>query len=385
MLQTQALNSFAHPRRSQLDALTSLRFFAAFYVVVFHFWSSYQLTESKPLLIGLGETGVTFFFLLSGFILSYSYDDDGEFPKGSHGRFYLARLVRIYPVYIATILIMFPALVFLRNTAPDQNFREIWALTSPLALHAWIPGAACSLNCPNWSISTEAFFYLLFPLAFAPVFRRPLLALVLAVMTMVAIWWMQIDDWVSTGRSLDAMKTASFASDQWGDLRMQLYTYFPLTRLPEFVIGIGLYALWKRGADQVAARTFYLATVLGAIVVVMTAHWVPENVMRTGWSALCYAPLVLAAANTNAGMLTMPALVWLGKISFALYLVHSPVDSYLRTIDKMTLGATLATMPVVFFCLATVIAFAAAAFLFHFVEEPARRLILASARRRAAT
>lgn len=101
------------------------------------------------MLVALGETGVTFFFLLSGFILSYSYDDDGEFPKGSYGRFYLARLARIYPVYIVTILVMFPALVFMRHTAPDQNFREIWALTSPFALHAWIPGAACSLNCPT--------------------------------------------------------------------------------------------------------------------------------------------------------------------------------------------------------------------------------------------
>lgn len=370
--------------RSQLDALTSLRFFAAFYVVIFHYWSSYQLTETKPLLVVLGETGVTFFFLLSGFILSYSYDDDGEFPKGSYGRFYLARLARIYPVYIVTILVMFPALVFMRHTAPDQNFREIWALTSPFALHAWIPGAACSLNCPNWSISTEAFFYLLFPLVFAPVFRRPILAVGLAVITMVTIWLMQIDDWVSTGRSLEAMKAVSFASDQSGDLRMQLYTYFPLTRLPEFVIGIGLYAFWKQGGDRVAPRAFYLAAGLGALIIVMTAHWVPENVMRTGWSAICFAPLVLAAANTNAGPLTGSGLVWLGKISFALYLVHSPVDSYLRTIDKIALGAKLAAMPVVFFCFAMAIAFAAAAFLFHVVEEPARRLILAAARRRTA-
>lgn len=135
---------------------------------------------------------------------------------------------------------------------------------------------------------------------------------------MVTIWLMQIDDWVSTGRSLEAMKAVSFASDQWGDLRMQLYTYFPLTRLPEFVIGIGLYAFWKQGGDRVAPRAFYLAAGLGALIIVMTAHWVPENVMRTGWSAICFAPLVLAAASTNAGPLTGSGLVWLGKISFAL-------------------------------------------------------------------
>ena len=376
------MQSTASPYRLEISPLTSLRFFAAVYVVIFHYWTSYHLSDTRPLIVELGHTGVTFFFLLSGFILSYSYNDGGRFPKGGHIKFYLARFARIYPIYIATIVVMFPALFLLRNSGvADQAYREIWAVTAPFALHAWIPGAACSLNCPNWSISTEAFFYLLFPLVFAPVYRRPILAIVLAFVVMAATWFMQIDSWLETGRSLDSMRTVTFASDPAGDLQMQLFSYFPPTRFPEFLIGIGLYGIWKQGADRIAARQLYLVAGVGALLIMATAHWVPENILRTGWSVICFAPLVLAAANTRSGFLFGPDIVWLGKISFALYLVHSPVDSYLRTIDRMALGSRLSDMPFVFCGIAIMISLISAALLFHYVEEPARKIILTSVKR----
>lgn len=363
--------------RQQLQPLTSLRFFAAIYVVIYHYWTSYHLGDVRPLIIELGQTGVTFFFLLSGFILSYSYDDDGSFPKDRRGRFYLARFARIYPVYIATILVMFPALVFLKNTGvADQHYRELWAMTSPLALHAWIPGAACSLNCPNWSISTEAFFYLLFPVVFAPIYRRPALAITLTCVAMVVIWLVQAQMWMGSGRTLASMETATFESDPSGQLLMQLFTYLPLTRLPEFLAGIGLYGVWRRGADRIPSSRLYAVAALGAVIVMATASWLPENVLRTGFTTICYASLILAAANSRSGPLFRPDVVWLGQISFALYLVHSPVDSYLRTIDRVVLGSKLAAMPFLFFGIATVTAMISAALLFHFLEEPARKAIV---------
>jgi peptidoglycan/LPS O-acetylase OafA/YrhL len=363
--------------RKLLSPLTSLRFLAAIYVVVYHYWTSYHLSETRPLFVELGHTGVTFFFLLSGFILAYSYDDNGNFPAGRTGRFYLARFARIYPVYIATILVMFPGLFLLKNSGvADQHFRELWALTSPLALHAWIPGAACSLNCPNWSISTEAFFYLLFPFIFAPAFRRPVLAIALAAAAMVAIWLVQMGIWTGSGRALDAMSTAAFETDRNGNLLIQLFIYLPLTRVPEFLIGIALYGLWKRGADRIPASFLYGAGALGAGLVLAAAPAMPYNVLATGFAAICYAPIILAAANTRSGPLFNPALVWLGQISFALYLVHSPVDSYLRTVDRIALGSKLAAMPLVFLAVAIVTALAAAALLFHALEQPARKIIL---------
>jgi peptidoglycan/LPS O-acetylase OafA/YrhL len=74
---TEILTSPLAVNRIQLQSLTSLRFFAAIYVVIYHYWNSYHLSNVRPILVELGETGVTFFFLLSGFILSYSYDGGG--------------------------------------------------------------------------------------------------------------------------------------------------------------------------------------------------------------------------------------------------------------------------------------------------------------------
>ncbi len=321
----QDLHMSALAGRQQLQSLTSLRFFAAIYVVIYHYWTSYQLADFRPLLIELGQSGVTFFFLLSGFILSYSYDEAGSFRKGGRRRFYLARFARVYPVYIVTILVMFPVLVFKSGVA-DQAYRELWAITSPLAVHAWIPGAACSLNCPNWSISTEAFFYLLFPFVFAPIYRRPTLAILAACVVMVAIWIVQTHIWTASGRTLAEMKTVTFESDPDGAWLMQLFTYLPLTRLPEFLAGIGLYGLWQRQGNRISPAPLYTAAGVAAVIIVAVAAWVPENVLRTGFAAICYAPLILAAANSRSGPLVRPDFVWLGQISFALYLVHSPVD-----------------------------------------------------------
>ncbi len=265
--------------------------------------------------------------------------------------------------------------VLANGTAADQQFRELWAVTSPLAIHAWIPGAACSLNCPNWSISTEAFFYLLFPFVFAPVYRRPGLAMALSCITMLIIWAWQMGIWLSFDRPLAAMQTVSFASDREGYLLMQLFSYLPLTRLPEFLLGIGLYGLWRNGFNRLPSHLLYGLAAAGALALLLAAPSIPENVKRTGIAAICFAPLILAAANTPSGLLANRVLIWLGQISFSLYLVHSPVDSYLRTIDRVVLKSKLADMPLLFFSIAIAISIICAAMLYHWLEEPARRAI----------
>ncbi len=363
--------------RAQLAPLTSLRFLAALHVVVFHYWTSFHLAPTRPLAVELGYTGVTFFFILSGFILSYAHDVDGRLPADETRTYFVARFARIYPVYILTIVIMYPGLIpSLASSALDHAYRLVWAVSSPLALHAWIPGAACSLNCPNWSISTEVFFYALFPLAFGPVRRHPRVALPLIVGSMIILWIAQAAAWQSTGRSLAAMATTRPAIDFDGDLLLQFLTYFPPMRLPEFLLGIALYGVWRDGENRIPASRLAIAAAIGAVIVVTAAPHLPENVLRNGFAAICHAPLILAAANTASGPLHGRLAVWLGQISFALYLIHSPVDSYLRAVDKALLSSTLAANPVVFFALATTLALASAAVLFHFVEEPARRALM---------
>ncbi|MFN4009708.1 MAG: acyltransferase family protein [Pannonibacter sp.] len=363
--------------RAQLRPLTSLRFFAAVYVVIFHYWTSYHLSATRPLIVELGYTGVTFFFILSGFILSYSHEADGQFPPEQRRRYFVARFARIYPVYIATILVMYPGLLpSLAFSALDHVLRLLWAVSSPFALQAWIPGAACSLNCPNWSISAEAFFYALFPIVFATVYRHAKTALPLIGLAMIVTWTAQMIGWQWTGRSLTQMANIQPLADPVGDLIAQFIFYFPPMRLAEFLLGICLYSLWQKGGRNIPAAYLYAVALAGAIAVYLVAPVLPENVLRNGFATLCYMPLIIAAANTKTGPLNSRLLVWLGQISFALYLIHSPVDSYMRTADGLVFGAQLSTMPILFLTLSSGVALLAAAFLYHVIEEPSRRAIM---------
>jgi len=145
--------------RHALPALTGIRFFAAFYVVLFHSlpWVSKHYDLPKPMQIFFvnGYLAVALFFLLSGFILAYTYDGQIE---GSSKRlhFWQARFARIYPVYFLSLILAY----FFQRSLP---------LTSRVAVvtmvQAWNPfraGLAGAWNYPAWSLSVEAFSILFF-------------------------------------------------------------------------------------------------------------------------------------------------------------------------------------------------------------------------------
>jgi len=165
----------AHPAVQHLDALTSLRFFAALYVLMFHYTSiSGSIFEGQ--VVRMGYTGVTFFFVLSGFILAHNYHQVDFAKPGAIFRYVLARFSRIYPVYLLSLLAGMPFLLVSFGKVTSGVTTTMAAsslLVAPFGLQAWFPGTACSLNCPSWSISVEAFFYLMLPFLLAPIMRTP--------------------------------------------------------------------------------------------------------------------------------------------------------------------------------------------------------------------
>ena len=87
-------------RPENLKPLTTMRFFAAAWVVLYHYWPLLVAGE-KPALVARGYLGVELFFVLSGFILSHVYLESFGARTFSYGRFLWARLARIYPVHLA--------------------------------------------------------------------------------------------------------------------------------------------------------------------------------------------------------------------------------------------------------------------------------------------
>lgn len=146
----------SHP--NQLDALTGLRWIAALAVFAQHFMG---IMDCKVIRGPVGGMAVSFFFVLSGFILVYVYKD--RLSKTTTPRFYFTRFARIWPLHAVCLLLMAWLIPkFLPPTElPWLRVMSHWSL-----LQAWYPTANW-IGCYNgvaWSISAEAFFYLMFPL-----------------------------------------------------------------------------------------------------------------------------------------------------------------------------------------------------------------------------
>jgi peptidoglycan/LPS O-acetylase OafA/YrhL len=225
-------------RGSELQALTGLRFFAAAVVVLSHmayyFPSvfSAQIFNSLPL-----AQGVSFFFVLSGFILTYVYPRLNS--AGATAQFFRARFARIYPAYLLALVICLWAIPlgqFIAHGAPLSGL----IVANLLVIHDWIadPQWYCSINAPSWSVSTEVFFYLLFPLLISR-FEMNWPWKLLASALLVAIC-------VSICAHLNQPETAL----QGFSVRGLIY-YNPLCRLFEFVVGMSTAVVWRKAQNAV--------------------------------------------------------------------------------------------------------------------------------------
>jgi len=364
-------------RRPHLRALTGLRFVAAFQVLAYH---ALPLSASSPgwlrALVGSGYVGVSLFFVLSGFVLTYTYHDSLRDGTATRRDFLVARVARIYPVYLLALVVALPPLFWLlarKGGTPDVGWlARIIPLNAGL-LQAWNPRMACVLNCPGWSLSVEAFFYVAF-LFILPVVagwgtRRLLLAAGAAwALSMVApLLYM-------------ALRPDGPAAPTPGSLGFWLYMVKlnPLLRLPEFVIGVVAGRLFLREARPNLRRVAWVEGVAAAVVVaaLLASPRIPFLMLHNGLLAPVFALLVYAFARGVGPLsraLSVPPLTRLGEASFALYILHIPLLAWLER-GYRSMGITPPAQPGnfgIYAALCVVVSLA----VFTFVEEPGRRLV----------
>ncbi len=367
------------PALRPLPALTGLRFLAAFHVVVFHYMDRSGLPARLASVLDSGPNSVTLFFVLSGFILAYSYlgsEPDARVPKRA---FWVARLARVYPVYLLGLVLAAP--VFVGKVLQQQGFTggallDIAGVGAAVGglFQAWVPAAACQWNCPSWSLSVEAFFYLVFPFAALPVLRmsaRSLrVALVLSMLTGVALmgaWFYVLAHVLTPGGPIDP--------EAW----KVVGAYNPLLRLPQFLCGVFLGRLFcLRERDGRVSVSFDRAMVaLGvAVSLALTSPWEwPAQYFKDAVLVPGYACLVWGVAGGTDALsrtLARPFMVALGEASYALYLLHAPINNWLQAADLYLKLGWWSRSPVFFTGYALLCVVLSLA-VFRYVEEPARR------------
>lgn len=342
--------------RDLIKPLTSVRFFAALFVVMFHSGSGFITAQPhvpgiiKSVLLN-GYTGVTFFFVLSGFILHHTYR--GKLNGGeSIKRFAVARFARIYPVYLITVLVMFPF------AGVNYDWRDVPQF---LLLHWWITAPWPLLgiwNGPSWTISVEAFFYVCFPWLTAGATKLQTRSIYVALLALAVL------DFATGSSEFFSLHPTYFDWLRWVPT--------PIVRLPEFVIGVLVGELhFRRSGERFSVPSW--APIVALVFVLCVSHepWVASAV------TVLAALLILAIAGDHgslvARVLDKRWLVLLGAASYSLYLLHQPVHFYMSWL----LGESKWLVPLQYF-----VVIGGSVLVFLYIEEPAREWIRSRVRMR---
>lgn len=307
-----ALNRPAPQKRMPLPALTGVRIFAAYYVVMLHTGSGYFGRHGAPQvilrLLDKGYMAVSLFFVLSGFILAYTYEGKLRDRHGALG-FWEARFARIYPVYILSLLFMVP---FAREVTLGQKFTVLAMVQTWMP---WRPDLIGAWNFPAWSLSVEAFFYLLFPPIFVSLCRMKVTGLRRLAWLLMAL--------IAIGNLAQPIERWSLSP-----LLFVRYIPVPVLRLPEFVLGMALGLIFLRAPKLRYGDLLSLGAAMAALV------FLSLPVER--WTSLVIVPFALLIASLAcqtgllARLLSTRILVLLGSASYAVYLLQLPVRIYSR-------------------------------------------------------
>ena len=360
--------------RTHLHPLTSLRFFAAFLVLGFHVGGEIWLRAPWWLsnFFSNGYDAVSFFFILSGFVLSYTYGENTGTKTFAVGPwvFWRARFARIYPAYLLGLAIALPSFLYSLTVAKMISLPDFLTgfILVPALCQAWWPASATAWNVPAWSLSVEAFFYLSFPFFIRRLAKTgPLKFFTGALVTVIVVSLLR--NWLAT--SPEIAWTPAF--------RHNFVAYFPLLFLPHFIFGMALSRCFSHSHTILSLCLNRLAIPSALVLVVLfcARSKMPAWLVSDAFLVPLFGVVIFGTAHATgrvASILSWNPLVQLGEASYALYILHVPLAFWFRwaalragfqPFDHWLGVATFAALSVV-------ISYA----VFIWVERPGRRLIL---------
>ena len=319
-------NRIGSSPKSEILPLTGLRAVAAIAVVIHHIGLPSSAPDGLHMVAQCGFIGVPLFFMLSGFVLAFNYPDL-HFKQGKKvTRFYIARIARVMPLYWA-VLTWLVVVRAARGLPQDSSLPRQY-----LGLQVWSPNLSVSsgmYNAPAWSVCVELFLYATFPflvVLIAALARRygarGLLVAMAAAFAVQLVMWAYF---ALSGRA-DLPAVDPDSAHRW------LYRT-PLTRLPEFIVGMSLAFLHLRGFRF--PRPVAHVTQAAVVAFVFFACYFRDGTngslgaafFGTMWT-IPFGLLILSLASGHGffgRFLSTRSMVVLGTASYALYMTHRPL------------------------------------------------------------
>lgn len=292
------------------------------------------------------NVGVSYFFILSGFIMIIAYHRK---EKIGYRDFYRNRVARIYPLYVVGLLLYFVTRYY------DFSFYKTFLYLS--GVQSWIPGKALILNFPGWSISVEFLFYLLFPWLYNYLYSKG----------NKSIWVIAVLIWIGT-QVFSNLYTNSLSYKGPHTDSHEFIHYFPLWHINEFLIGNLAGLLFVRNRRE---KNHDLAIALLFIGILLSLIFIPLN-FHNGLMAVFFVPVIYLISCNNgviSKVFSLKPLEFLGEISYAIYIIHIPVLYIVRSFlwDYFQVSES----NVIFWIYILVLMFVSAVF-YQFVEKPMR-------------
>jgi peptidoglycan/LPS O-acetylase OafA/YrhL len=302
----------------QSQQITFTRFIAAITIVFFHFGGDLEYIND-PLFLPIkknGNLGVSYFFLISGVIMSLVYSSKVKLSKAFFRDFYIIRLSRVYPIYLFSLFVI---IIFTKYFWGSQlELSEI--LLSLLLIQSWVPGKELALNFPGWSLSVEIFFYLFFP--FLILFFRKIGNHKSYIVSFVV--WL-----ITQGIFVCYFTEGSHL------------LYNPIMHSGTFIIGAAFGIFLKSNADRL---TFIPPNIWAVLLVLSTLSFLAILYEAPAWLSLSHngllSPLFLVMTislcldrKTIGRAFKMPFFTFLGNISYGIYIYQYPAKIFTSYIN----------------------------------------------------
>ena len=352
-------------RPVHLDALTGLRCFAAINIVLFHFSNPKWFGPLAPV-VDAGYASVSYFILLSGFVLAYNYAERARAGKLDKVRFWKSRFTRIYPIYLLSLLLSWQVLSSeYKAHTHDMFFAGL--VLAPLLLQGWVPSIATFLNTPAWTMSAEAFYYFIFP--WIAKWKKPE-RMAPQVAKMAGVWALGL----IPGSLYIALNPDGLAHvDRWSyGPWLQALKFTPLPHMASFIFGVML-----AGLDQMIERAHPVRFLLGVFGfagifgVLSLGRLLPFALAHDGLLMPLFGCIVLGLAGENllARIVGNKALVFVGEGSYCLYLLHFNFWNMLHNSHILNKLGLAVYDPWISYAILIALSLVA----LHFVENPARK------------